>query len=241
MSEKTPTILVVDDEAQIRSMLNIFLNAADFKTEECGTGRQAIRVCASVKPDLVLLDLGLPDIDGKDVITDIRSFSQVPIIVLTARTANEEITQALDLGADDYIVKPFNPVILLARLKANLRKAHVRESGTSDLHNGPIHMDLMRHEAYLERKKISLTPKEYELLRYFLINRGRMLTHRQILNDLWGYAHGDDTQYLRVYVGHLRDKLERDPSTPEFIITEPGVGYRMENIPVKVPQESAAA
>ena len=239
MSEKKSTVLVVDDEAQIRKMLTIFLDAANFKIEESGTGRQAVRMCASVKPDLILLDLGLPDIDGKSVIAEIRQWSQVPIIVLSARAIDEEIVAALDVGADDYIVKPFNADVLMARIKANLRKALVREAGEPELTNGTIRMDLVRHEVYMGDRKIVLTPKEYELLRYFMINRGRMLTHRQILNEVWGPAHGGDTQYLRVYVGQVRDKLELDVSHPQLIITEPGVGYRMEVLQPEVVSKAA--
>jgi len=230
MNEKKSTVLVVDDEVQIRKMLTIFLDAANFRVEESGTGRQAVRMAASVKPDLILLDLGLPDMDGKDVITEIRQWSQAPIIVLSVRAIDEEIVGALNRGADDYIIKPFNADVLMARIKANLRKALVREAGEPELVNGPIRMDMIRHETFINDKKTALTPKEYELLRYFMINRGRMLTHKQILNEVWGPAHDNDTQYLRVYVGQVREKLETNPASPQIIVTEPGVGYRMEII-----------
>lgn len=231
MSEKKSTILVVDDEVQIRKMLNIFLEASDFKIEESDSGRQAIRMSGSVKPDLVLLDLGLPDMDGKEVITQIRQWSQMPIIVLSVRTLDEEVIASLNAGADDYIVKPFNADVLVARIRANLRKAMVKEAGQPELVNGPLMMDLIRHEVFHHGEKVQLTPKEYDLLRFFMINRGRMLTHRQILNEVWGPAHSDDTQYLRVYIGQVREKLEQDPANPQLIITEPGVGYRMESLP----------
>lgn len=238
MLEKKSTILVVDDEVQIRKMLGIFLDVSDFKIEESDSGKQAVRMCASVKPDLVLLDLGLPDMDGKDVITEIRTWSQVPIIILSVRAADEEIVAALDRGADDYIIKPFNVDVLMARINANLRKAAVREAGEPLLTNGPIRMDLVRHEVFLGNEKASLTPKEYELLRYFMVNRGKMLTHKQILKEIWGPAHGEDTQYVRVYIGQLREKLEANPAEPKLIVTEPGIGYRMEALP---PQLSEAA
>lgn len=231
MHQKKNTILVVDDEPQIRKMLNIFLDASDFKVEESDNGKQAIRLSAALKPDLVLLDLGLPDIDGKEVITAIRQWSQTPIIVLSVRSGDEEVVAALNLGADDYIVKPFNVDILLARVQANLRKSAVREAGEPELVNGPIRMDLVRHEVFLRDEKISLTPKEYDLLRYFIINRGRMLTHKQVLKEVWGPAHAEDTQYLRVYIGQVREKIEENPSKPQIIVTEPGIGYRMEVIP----------
>jgi two-component system, OmpR family, KDP operon response regulator KdpE len=229
MNEKKNTILIVDDEQQIRKMLSIFLNGINIKTEESDSGKQALRMCASIKPDLILLDLGLPDIDGKEVISQIREWSQVPIIVLSVRALDEEIVAALNTGADDYVVKPFNADVLMARITANLRKAYVQKAGDSDLVNGSIRMDLIRHEVFVDEKKISLTPKEYELLRYFMINRGRMLAHKQILNEVWGPAHGNDTQYLRVYVGQVREKLGMD-TMKQLIVTEPGVGYRMETV-----------
>lgn len=238
MNEKKNTVLIVDDEPQIRKMLNIYLDASDFHVEESDSGRQAVRLTASIKPDLVLLDLGLPDIDGKEVIASIREWSQVPIIVLSVRAADEEVAAALNLGADDYVSKPFNADVLLARINANLRKAAVRKAGEPELTNGSIRMDLVRHEVFLHGEKIFLTPKEYALLRYFILNRGRMLTHKQILKDVWGPAHGENTQYLRVYVSQLREKLERDPTEPEYIVTEPGIGYRME---MREPEADAKA
>ena len=233
MQEIKSTILVVDDEIQIRKMLNIFLETCDYRIEESDTGKQAVRMAYSTKPDLILLDLGLPDIDGKAVVSQIREWSQVPIIVLSVRAMDEEVIAVLNAGADDYVTKPFNTEVLMARIKANLRKSIVKQAGDPELVNGMIRMDLMRHETYLNGAKIALTPKEYKLLRYFMVNRGRMLTHRQILGEVWGASHADDTQYLRVYVGQLRDKLEQDPANPTMIITEPGVGYRMETIEIE--------
>lgn len=230
MHEKKNTLLIIDDEPQIRKMLNIFLEASDFKIEESDSAKQAIRLSASIKPDLILLDLGLPDMDGKEVITAVRQWSQVPIIILSVRSGDEEVATALNMGADDYVVKPFNPDVLLARIHANLRKSAVREAGEPELVNGSIRMDLVRHEVFLNNEKVAFTPKEYDLLRFFIINRGKMLTHKQILTEVWGPVHGEDTQYLRVYVGQVRDKIEKDPSSPRLIITEPGIGYRMETV-----------
>jgi len=230
------TILVVDDEAQIRKMLSIFLDASDYRIEESNCGKQAVRMTNSIKPDLILLDLGLPDIDGKEVIAQIREWSQVPIVVLSVRALDEDVATALDMGADDYIVKPFNAEVLMARIRANLRKAAVKQAGEPELVNGYIRMDLMRHEVYCNDTKVLLTPKEYKLLRFFMINRGRILTHRQILSEIWGPVHSEDTQYLRVYVGQIREKLERDPANPTLIITEPGVGYRMESVQADILQ-----
>lgn len=228
MHEKKNLILVVDDEPQIQKMLSILLEVENFKIVECLSGKQAIRMCLSVKPDLMLLDLGLPDMDGKDVITSVREWSQIPIIVLSVRSSDEEITAALNMGANDYVTKPFNIDVLLARINASLRTCAVSETGDSELCNGPLRMDLVRHEVFLNGALLAFTPKEYDLLRYFMINRGKMLTHREILKKIWGDAHTEDTTYLRVYIGHLREKIDKNPNLPVFIKTEPGVGYRME-------------
>ncbi len=225
---KKNVILLVDDEPQIRKLLRITLEDEGFKTEEAENGGQAVRLSASVKPDLIILDLGLPDMDGKDVIDAVREWSQVPILVCSVRDADKEIVDALGRGADDYITKPFNPDILIARIGANLRKAATMEAGEPDLTNGRIRMDLVRHEVFIDGETIFFTPKEYDLLRYFMINRGKMITHKQLLKDVWGPAHGEDMQYLRVYVSQLREKIEPDPKSPSYVITEPGIGYRME-------------
>lgn len=230
MDKNKNTVLIVDDEPQIRKMLRIYLDASDFHVEEAENGKQAIRLAISLKPDLVLLDLGLPDIDGKEVIASIREWSQIPIIVLSVRAVDEEISFALDAGADDYVTKPFSAQVLLARIRANLRKAVVKQTGEPELTNGVIRMDLVRHEVFLQKEKLLLTPKEYALLRYFMFNCGRMLTHKQILKDVWGQAHNEDVQYLRVFISQLREKLSRDPETAGYIVTEPGVGYRMETM-----------
>ena len=222
-------ILIVEDDEQIRKMVTVFLeDEPDFRVEESDGGKQALRMCASLKPDLVLLDLGLPDMDGKDVIAQLRTWSQTPIIVLSARDEDEEVVAALNLGADDYICKPFSAEVMVARVYAGLRKATIREAGEPTLRNGPLRMDLVRHEVFCNDEKIALTPKEYDLLRYLMVNRGKMLTHRQILGEVWGTAHRDDTQYLRVYIGQLREKLEEYAPLNDLIVTEPGVGYRME-------------
>lgn len=231
MQEKKNTILVVDDEEEIRKMLNIFLDTVDFKVVESENAKQAIRMAASVKPNLIVLDLGLPDMDGKEVISALRKWSQVPIIVLTVRADDSEITNALNMGADDYITKPFNAEVLLARINANLRKATVREVGEPDIVNGPIRMDLVRHEVFIDGERVPFTPKEYDLLRYFMVNRGRMLTHKQLLKEIWGAAHVEDTQYLRVYIGQLREKLEAKKGLGKLIVSEVGIGYRMDLFP----------
>ncbi len=230
MHGKRNTILIVDDEEEIRKMLNIFLDAAEFKVAESENGKQAIRMAVSIKPDLILLDLGLPDMDGKDIVKGIREWSQVPIVVLTVRSEDSEVAAALNTGADDYITKPFSAEVLLARINANLRKKAVREVGEPDIVNGPIRMDLVRHEVFVEKDRVALTPKEYDLLRYLLLNRGRMLTHKQILKEVWGPAHVEDTQYLRVYIGQLRAKLEMKPGLGKSIVSVAGIGYRMDSV-----------
>lgn len=229
MREKKNTILVVDDEPQVQKMLSILLQVENFKILESSSGKQAIRMCVSTKPDLILLDLGLPDMDGKEVITALREWSQVPIIVLTARSDDEEVARALNMGANDYISKPFNVDVLIARINTSLRSSAVREAGEPSLNNGPLRMDLVRHEVYLGDQLLSFTPKEYDLLRHFMVNRGKMLTHKEILKVVWGAGHMEDTAYLRVYIAQIREKIEKNPKTPVFIITEPGIGYRMEN------------
>lgn len=227
MSQKKNTILIIEDEPSIRKLLTITLEGTGYKVVDADNGAEGTRLVASVKPELVIVDLGLPDMDGKEVISAIREWSQVPIIVCSVRSDDDEIVRALDTGADDYVTKPFNPDILLARIHANLRKSVTQEAGEPDLVNGNIRMDLVRHEVFLDGAKTSFTPKEYDLLRYFLINRGKMLTHKQILKEVWGPAHGDDMQYLRVYISQLREKIEPE-GAEGYIQTEPGIGYRME-------------
>lgn len=226
MNAKMDTILIVEDEPPLRKLLTIALESRDYKVVDCDNGRAAVRMAASAKPGLVILDLGLPDMDGKEVIQNIREWSQIPIIVCSARSDDSEMIKALELGASDYITKPFNPDVLLARVQANLRKAITQEAGEPELVNGGIRMDLLRHEVFINSEKTVFTPKEYELLRYFMIHRGKMLTHKQILKDVWGPAHGEDMQYLRVYVSQVREKIEGGEQA--YIVTEPGIGYRME-------------
>lgn len=230
MNQKKSTVLIIEDEPPIRKVLTISLESAGYKVVECDNGREGIRLAASVSPELILLDLGLPDIDGKEVIAGVREWSQVPIIICSVRHTDDEIIRALSAGADDYVTKPFNPDVLLARILTNLRKAATHEAGEPSLTNGKIRMDLVRHEVFMNGEKKIFTPKEYELLRYFLLNRGKMLTHKEILKDVWGIAHTEDMQYLRVYVRQLREKIEPHPETPSYIVTEPGIGYRMESI-----------
>lgn len=230
MKNKKNVIMIVDDEPQIRKLLKISLESEDYKTEACEDAKQAIKLSAIVKPDLIILDLGLPDMDGKDLVVRLREWSQVPIIVCSVRNSDREIIAALNCGADDYITKPFNPEVLLARIEANLRKSATKTAGEPNLANGNIVMDLVRHEVLIKNKSTFFTPKEYELLRYMMLNKGKMITHKQILRDVWGIAHTDYVQYLRVYIKQLREKIEPSAKCPKYIITEPGIGYRMENM-----------
>lgn len=228
MNPMKSVILVIDDEKQIRKFLGITLGAAGYKVEEAENGTQGSQLTATLKPDLVICDLGLPDMDGTEVIRRIREWSQTPILVLSVRSATEDIVEALDLGADDYLIKPFDIEILLARIRANLRKAAKAEGGDARLHVGGIVMDILRHEVTIDGGTINLSPKEYKLLKYLMQNAGKMVMHSQLLTELWGKAHVDNIQYLRIYIAQLRQKIEPDPSSPQYIITEPGIGYRME-------------
>jgi two-component system, OmpR family, KDP operon response regulator KdpE len=228
MNVKKNTILVVDDEDVIRRMLSIFLDVSDFNVVVAETGKQALRMTVSLKPNLILLDLGLPDMDGKEVIASIREWSQVPIIVLTARAEDIDGAKALNLGAEDYVTKPFSAEILLARINANLRKATIKEVGEPEINNGPVKIDLVRHEVAIGDRRVPFTPKEYDLLRFLMINQGRMLTHKQILKEVWGPAHVENTQYLRVYISQVREKLDKPAGLGHLIISESGIGYRMD-------------
>jgi len=241
MSQKKNTLLVVDAEPQTRKMLDIVLNGTDFCVEECLTGKDATRLCISLKPNLILLDLNLPDMNGNDVITSIRSWTQTPIIVLTARSTSEDAVTALNLGADDYVTKPFNMSVLEARINSNLRQSAIREIGEPELTNGPLRMDLVRHQVYMKDKLVPFTPKEYDLLRYFMVHCGKMLTHKELLKEVWGNAHSADTQYLRVFIGQIREKIEVTTGIPLFITTEPGIGNRMEMMDVPKAQRHGDA
>lgn len=243
VNEKKNTVLIIEDEPPIRKLLTITLESANFKVVDADAGLVGARLAASVKPDIVLLDLGLPDIDGKEAIAIIREWSQVPIVVCSVRDADEEVISALNLGADDYVTKPFNPDVLLARIYSNLRKSATQEAGEPELSNGGIRMDLVRHEVFLNGEKTPFTPREYELLRHLLVNRGKMLTHKQILKEVWGPAHSEDMQYLRVYISQLREKLEKAMPDRDYIVTEPGIGYRMEIMdapPAATPAQQTA-
>lgn len=220
-------ILVVDDEPQIQRFLKLGLTAGGFAVSAAATAAEAIKAIATSAPDLVLLDLGLPDLDGKDVIRQTRAFSAVPIIIVSARDREAEKIEALDLGADDYVNKPFGIGELLARIRTALRHHNPAGNSAAVLDHGGIMVDVAGHRASKNGTALKLTPKEFDLLALLMRNAGRVLTHRQILTSIWGPAHTEDMQYLRVLIGQLRGKLEDDQANPRFIQTEPGIGYRI--------------
>ncbi len=222
----TGRILVVEDDPGIRKFLRVALEAQGFHLAESASGKEGIGNAAVFAPDLVVLDLGLPDMDGKDVILSIREWSQVPILILSVRHAEEEKVAALDAGANDYVLKPFGIAELLARVRALLRASRRGATDEAEIVRGDLRIDLARHEVTLAGEAVRLTRKEFDLLALLARHAGRIVTHRQLLNDIWGPAHEHDLQYLRVFVGRLRAKLGDDPSAPRFILNEPGVGYR---------------
>lgn len=219
-------ILVVDDEPQIHRFLKPALDAAGYEFARADDGRAALREIARHPPDAVVLDLGLPDLDGKQVIEQARAFYQGPIIILSARDREMEKIQALDMGANDYVPKPFGIGELLARLRVALRARAKPVEAPPVVRAGDLVIDLPRRLVTRAGEIVRLSPKEYELLAKLAEAGGKLLTHRDLLVSIWGPAHKEDTQYLRVFIGHLRQKIERDPSMPRLLLTEPGVGYR---------------
>jgi two-component system KDP operon response regulator KdpE len=219
-------ILVVDDEPQILRFLQPALEASGYVMLHAETGRAGLHLVANAAPDLVILDLGLPDMDGKDVLAKLRGFSKVPVIVLSARDREVEKIAALDLGADDYVEKPFAIGELLARLRVALRHAEGRAETPARIEADGLMIDIERRLVTRAGEPVKLTPREYDLLVLLARNAGRVMTHGQLLTAVWGPAHKADVQYLRVFVGQLRAKIERNPAEPELIRTESGVGYR---------------
>lgn len=224
---KGPRILIVDDEPQILRLLTVALNAAGYESFTAESGAAALKLAATGAPDLIVLDLGLPDRDGKDVLREMRLFSDAPVIILSARDREAEKIEALDLGADDYVEKPFGIGELTARMRTALRRRAGQAKGVKRVEVDGVVMDFERRFVTRDGVPIRLTPKEYDLLAVLLRNAGRVVTHAQILRTVWGPAHVQDTQYLRVFIGLLRAKIERDPTSPTIIKTEPGVGYRV--------------
>lgn len=226
----TLRVLVVDDEAEILRFLKPALGANGYEMSSTATIADAVKHIAADAPDIVLLDLGLVDGDGKDVLRRVREWSDVPVIVLSARDREAEKIESLDLGADDYVNKPFNVGELMARMRTALRHRMQRNAETPVVRVGDLEIDAVRHRVTRTGVELRLTPKEFELLSFLAKNAGRVLTHRQILTAVWGIAHASDTQYLRVYIGQLRQKIENRPDDPQIILTEPGVGYRISDL-----------
>jgi two-component system KDP operon response regulator KdpE len=221
-----PVALVIDDEIQIRRLLKINLEAAGYRVFEAANGQAGLAEAAQRRPDVVVLDLGLPDLDGVTVLKRLREWSNVPVIVLSVRDREEDKIAALDNGADDYLTKPFSAGELLARLRVAHRHAQP-PMDTAVFRTDHLEVDLTSRTVKAKGGPVRLTATEYALLQLFVKHAGKVLTHRQILKEVWGPTYVEQTHYLRVYMTHLREKLERSPSTPELFITEPGVGYRL--------------
>jgi two-component system KDP operon response regulator KdpE len=220
-----PLVLVIDDEPQLRRLLRVTIEAGGFRIIEAATGQDGIVFAAQQQPDVVLLDLSLPDLDGITVLKRLREWSQVPVVILSVRDRDEEKIGALDAGADDYVTKPFSSGELLARLRAALRRTQPAEAGAL-VRAGDVEIDLSARSVRKQGEPVKLTPTEYALLRLLARHPGRVLTQRQLLQEVWGPNSIGHTHYLRVYVAHLREKLEDNPAQPKLIITEPAVGYR---------------
>lgn len=228
MTRTAPLLVLIEDELPIRRFLHAALQPA-FVLHDAGNAAEGLRLIAREKPDLIILDLGLPDLDGVDVIRQLREWSQVPVIVLSARDQERDKVLALDAGADDYLVKPFGVEELLARLRVALRHSNrVPESENSVVSFGEVSVDLLRRQVSRGGETVHLTPLEYKLLVQLIRHRGKVLTHRQLLREVWGPAHVEHPHYLRIYMGQLRQKLEHEPARPRHLLTELGVGYRLE-------------
>ncbi|MGW9068989.1 response regulator [Streptomyces yangpuensis] len=225
-------VLVVEDDPQLVRALKINLQARKFEVEEAGDGGSALRIAAARKPDVIVLDLGLPDMDGVDVIKNVRGWSRVPILVLSARHTSEDKIRALDAGADDYVTKPFSMDELLARLRAAARRNEAPAASRADdvavVATDEFTVDLVARKVRRGERTVRLTPTEWHLLEILITHPGRLITQARLLLEVWGPTYSENTNYLRVYMAQLRRKLEADPSHPRYLITEPGMGYRFE-------------
>ncbi|MDO9171949.1 MAG: response regulator [bacterium] len=232
MSDLAARVLVVEDEQQMLRFLRTALTAQGYAILEAGTARDAVVEATTHNPELILLDLGLPDGDGIDLTRKFREWTRVPIIVISARGREDDKVAALDAGADDYLTKPFSVNELLARMRVALR--HAAQAGTDTtstvIEAGPLRVDQARREVAVDGREVRLTPTEYRLLVLFARNAGKVLTHRQILKEVWGPPYMGETHYLRVFMAQLRRKIETDPARPRLLVTEPGVGYRMKDL-----------
>jgi two-component system KDP operon response regulator KdpE len=226
---RKPTVLLIEDEPEIRRFLRATLLSHGYRLFEAGTGDEGLREAAVRQPDIIVLDLGLPDMEGLEVIRRLREWTAVPIIVLSARGQEQDKIAALDRGADDYVSKPFGVGELLARLRVSLRHAErtVREVGEASFAVGDVEVNLAQRRVLVAGKEIHVTPLEYRLLATLVKHAGKVLTHRQLLREVWGPPYADQAHYLHVYMAQLRRKLEADPARPRYLLTEPGVGYRL--------------
>ena len=224
-----PLILIIEDEVQIRRFLRASLTSHGYRLQEAVTGQEGLTKAATSQPDLIILDLGLPDLDGLDITRRLREWTALPIVILSARRQEQDKVAALDAGADDYLTKPFGVAELLARLRVALR--HVQQTSleqSSPIFSiGELKIDLNRRQVFLNAQEIHLTPIEYKLLATLVKYAGKVVTHNQLLREVWGPGFAEETHYLRVYMGQLRHKLEVEPARPRYITTEPGVGYRL--------------
>jgi two-component system KDP operon response regulator KdpE len=226
MTEPTPVVIVIEDEPNIRRFIKLSLEAEGFRVYEADSVKRGLIEAATRQPDMAVLDLGLPDGDGVDFIRDLRAWSDIPIVVLSARTTESDKVGALDAGADDYLTKPFGVAELLARVRAQLRRRSRAGTGAAVFEFGKIRVDLGKRIVERSGETVHLTPIEYRLLTYLIGHPDSVLTHRQLLQNVWGPLHAKDSHYVRVYMGALRKKIEDDPSQPQHFITEAGVGYR---------------
>jgi len=218
--------LIIEDDPSVKKLFEITFREYDFDFISCENKRSAMMLFLSHNPNLIILDLGLPDGDGKDFIKEIREISKVPIIVVSARHEEKEIIASLDFGADDYITKPFSTNELLARVRANIRKINENENIKENIICGELQLNLVTRDISFHNENLKLTPIEYELLKYFLLNPNKTLTHKQILKEVWGAGYQNEMQYLRTYVNTLRKKIEKNSTRPRYIKTESGIGYR---------------
>ena len=231
MTEAKPMVLVVEDETQMRTFVRLALTSHGYRVIEVDTGREALQQAAAHTPDLILLDLGLPDIDGLEVTKRLREWSATPVIVISARGQERQTVEALDAGADDYITKPFGSAELMARIRVALR--HAARTAADPLSSvamiGQVKVDLAKRQVLVGETEVHLTPIEYKLLVALIKHAGLVLTHKQLLDQVWGPGHAHQMQYLRVYMAQLRQKLEDNPAHPRYLVTEPGVGYRLKS------------
>ena len=241
MSETPASVLVVDDEIQIRRFLRTGFELDGFMVHEAETGAEALRTATLQPSDLVILDLGLPDMDGADVLERLRSWSSVPLIVLSVRGGESEKVRLLELGADDYVVKPFGMAELLARAHSAMRRQLRASRGAPVMKFGPLSIDFAARAVFIDDRRVTLTPKEYRLLQILAQHSGNVVTHQFLLREVWGNEHIDDTHYLRIFVRKLRRKIEADPTQPSILLTELGVGYRLVSADGPAAAQPAAA